>query len=189
MDSVKFRLDGVAPLIMHNSRGADPLNEYAKRLKEVTKKRKKSDEDQMAMSEIEWESGLYWDDKIGPYIPGINILSAIWEAAKLSKQGKEAKRSFMVVEPKCRLEYQGPRDLVGLWKAGFKDVRLMRVQMTKVRRTRPSFNEWACEFTLAFDDSIWNRADVVTLVATCGRYIGLLDGRPVTGRFQSKEVG
>ena len=59
MDSVKFRLEGVAPLIMHNSRGADPLNEYAKRLKEVTKKRAASD---AFCPEI--EKGSRWGDYV-----------------------------------------------------------------------------------------------------------------------------
>jgi len=70
MSLVRLQFSGnTMPLVMHNGRLADQLNPLAKRLKSLAAKRKKSDDDLMEIQRVEWEGGLYYDPKIGPYVP------------------------------------------------------------------------------------------------------------------------
>ncbi len=45
-------------LMMHNGRTKDPLDPYAKALKKLTGKRKKTDADYLEISRLEWEAGF-----------------------------------------------------------------------------------------------------------------------------------
>jgi len=42
---LKFHIKGVSPLIMHNGELVDPENKWAKLIKEITPKKKKTEED------------------------------------------------------------------------------------------------------------------------------------------------
>ena len=50
METLKIRLIGETPLMIHNNRLANPLNEYSRELKKLTKKRDKTDADVMEIS-------------------------------------------------------------------------------------------------------------------------------------------
>jgi len=70
---VRLTLTGTAPMLMHNIQLADPLNAIARAMKEISSKRKKTDEDQLRMAELEFKGGLYITDQLGPYVPGVNV--------------------------------------------------------------------------------------------------------------------
>lgn len=59
IETMKLRLTGIAPLLMHDNKAANPLNPYAKAMKALTGKRKKTDDDLAEIARIEWEAGLY----------------------------------------------------------------------------------------------------------------------------------
>jgi hypothetical protein len=181
MKHMKVKITGVSPLLMHNGRLADPLNEATKKLKALTSKKQKVDADHEAIARVEWEGGLYYDEEIGPYIPAENIDGAIKAAAKLQKLGKHFGQAVMVVEDRTPLKYKGPRDLDGLFKAGFKDTRSVRNQMARVMRCRPRFDGWSCEFTLAYDEEIVNEESIRRAVIASGKRSGLGDWRPEKG--------
>ena len=42
MNEIKLRIEGTAPLMMHNGQLADPMNEHTRRLKEAVKALPKS---------------------------------------------------------------------------------------------------------------------------------------------------
>ena len=194
METLKFRIKGTNCLIMHNARLANPLDPIAKAIKQITSKRKKTDEDIEEIMWLEFQGGLYHDPDVGPYIPGRNMFASIKEAAKLSRRGTDVDRSLDVVEELIRLEYKGPRDPRGLFdmigeKGGrqFVDVRRMIVGQASVMRCRPSFPPpWSAEFTVRFDLEVFNPADVVGFVCKCGLMTGLLDGRPREGRYETE---
>jgi hypothetical protein len=82
------------------------------------------------------------------------------------------------------LEYDGPRDPEGLWAAEtFRHVAIVRVQMARVARTRPVFNEWAADVSLNIEDSLVNPAQVDAWMNVAGSQVGLGDWRPQHGRF------
>jgi len=181
---ITVKLIGTLPLLVHSERLANPLDPAAKKLKAITAKRKKTDDDLEALSYAEFEGGLYHDDAIGPYIPVHAILALIRDGAKLTKQGKDATRAILLSDTKIPIQYSGPRDVAGLWKKGFLDRRMVGNQKARVLRTRPRFEKWSLEFVLQFDESVFDRIQIVSILKTAGRMVGLGDYRPTFGRFE-----
>lgn len=185
---LKYRLTGDAPLVMHSGQLADPLNKYAKMLKQVTSKKAKTDADHEKMAEIEYMAGLYMSEKDGPVIPGPNLESAIYEGAKKTKEGKIAK-SALFAPGTFRLEYDGPRAADALFAEDkFRLTVSVKVSMSRVMRTRPIFPEWSSIVTLQYEDGIVNITQVDRWVHTAGTQIGLGDWRPRYGRFSAERV-
>jgi hypothetical protein len=167
---------------MHSDKFADPLNPLTKAHKELTGKRKKTDEDYEAIAKSEWLGGLYIDDK-GPYLPGVNVESAMIGGGKLSKLGTQLKRSVEVLDEKCHLVFDGPNTAEKLWDAGFYDARSVKVQSSRLMRYRPMFRKWYCEAEIAFDADSINREQVIKCLEDGGQYCGVGDYRPKFGRF------
>lgn len=185
MALLKVRWTGVSPLMMHNDTLSDPLSDHSKALKAVTGKRKKTDEDHIAMSRVEFFGGMYCDDKTGPYIQGIAVLACIRDAAKESKKGKLVKESLLASEMKIPLKYVGPREPEKMWEVKtFVDRRSVVVMGKRVMRTRPIFHEWSLDFTLDFASDRIDEADLIDWMDTAGQYKGLGDYRPFHGRFK-----
>ena len=68
----------------------------------------------------------------------------------------------------------------------FRDVRPMKVQQSRVVRTRPRFNNWNLKFTASYDENILNFEDVINAFEYAGQYVGLCDSRPKYGKFATK---
>ncbi len=179
-----FELTGTAPLLMHNGQLADPLNSFTKALKDVTKKRKKSDDDLTEISRLEWRGSLYYDAQLGPVIPSEIIDSVLVEGAKKSKQGKAFKSAVFCVEGPYKLEYEGPRDEAGLWKdPSFRSVLGVRVGQSRVMRCRPRFAKWKLTIKVLLLPGDVNVSDVTDAIENAGIFVGLCDFRPRFGRF------
>lgn len=186
MRQLKVKVKGLSPLLMHSDRFANPLDPATKAHKQLTSQRTKPDEVHEAIARSEWMGSLYHREGIGPYIPGQNWDATLQEAAKLQKLGKKFKQAVMVVEDEVPLQYKGPRDPAGLFEAGFLDVRGVKVAMAKLMRCRPKFNEWACEFTIAFNEDVLNIEEVKKAIADAGSLIGVCDYRPRFGKFTAE---
>lgn len=182
MQTIRVKLTGKRPLIMHADKFADPVNPLTKAHKELTAKRKKTDEDYEAIAKSEWLGGLYIDEK-GPYLPGVNIESCLVAGGKLSRLGTQLKRSVEIMDEKCYLEYEGPKKAEKLWEAGFYDVRSVKVHGARLMRYRPIFTKWSCYAEIAFDEESINREQVLKCLEDGGQYCGVGDYRPKFGRF------
>jgi hypothetical protein len=180
MEQIKVRITGEAPILMHNGQLANPLNKHAKRLKALTSKRQKSDEDHAAVMHAEWLGGLYINDQ-GPFVPCDNLEAALKAAAKQQKLGKKFGSGVQVIETEIPLQYEGPRDAEGLWLQEFWDIRAVKVGTARVQRCRPLFKEWSCTFTVAYDPRDVNRREVEQAIHEAGRVAGLFDRRPEKG--------
>lgn len=191
-EEAKFKITGIAPLIMHNGRTRDPLDFYAKELKKLTGKRKKSDEDHLAIARLEWEAGFYWNEQLGPYIPSRPLRKLLIEGARKSKDGKIVEAHVTASGP-AQVLYKGPRDdLDKLWAAGangdgsfgtFVDRRVMTVQRSAIVRTRPIFPEWSAQLRYSYDRDECQEEQVRTWLEAAGHHVGLLDSRPEFGKF------
>jgi len=183
------RLKGRSPTIMQCDRLVNPFDPLTRQLKSLTGKRKKTDADLEEISRIKYAGSLYYDAKLGPYWPGINIDRMIFDAAKLSRRGQDIKRAFMVLEDMVALQYDGPRTIEGLYAApAFVDFRSVVIRGQRVMTCRPIFREWSIECEVAFDPDVLNREDVVAFFATAGQFIGLSTYRPRFGRFALEAV-
>lgn len=182
MQSMKIQISGISPLLMHSDRYANPLDEGAKRHKQLTSKRKKTDEDHADIAFSEWVGGLYYDDEVGPYLPGINMRSCLIEGGKLNKLGAAIQRGTIIMEDKLRLLYSGPRSIAKLWEdSRFRDVRSVVVSRSRLMRYRPCFPEWGAEVEVTYDPAIIDGADLLRSAENAGRFIGLGDYRPNKG--------
>lgn len=188
MEQIKFRLTGIRPLLQHNERLANPLNPITKELKAVSGKRQKSDEDHAVMAQIEFRGGLYINDD-GPYIPGISVESCLLESSRKEKLGQIFKSYVQCFEDQIRLDYDGPRTLEKLWKAGFCDQRMVKIQKSKTLRTRPQFPiGWMIEPTFLFDQAHVDKAQMIRCMERAGESLGLGDFRPRFGRFKVEVI-
>ncbi len=184
MNQMKAKIVGTSHLKMHNERLANPLDEVTKRLKAITSKKKKTDDDYVAMMEIEFEGGLYFDEKIGPYLPSKNIKAMIGEGARKTRGGVNVSESLQILEAKTPLIYKGPRDVAGMWKAKLYDVSGVGVGPKRIMRTRPMFFPWSAEFTICYDISVINRESLIEYLTTAGARTGFMDHRPEFGKFE-----
>lgn len=182
MKALKVAITGVSALLMHSDRFANPLDPMAKAHKELTSKRKKTEADHEAIARSEWVGGLYFDTKIGPYLPTMNIRSCLVEGAKFNKLGSKVKKATLVTTDRTQLDYDGPRDIDGLWNhGGFTDCRSVKVGTSRLMRYRPMFPQWSCVVELVFDEQQLDRADLVLAFENAGKLIGLGDFRPACG--------
>jgi hypothetical protein len=178
-----YKITGTAPLIMHNSRLANPLGEHAKKLKELSSKRKKVDADHQAMAKIEYFGGLYMDDD-GPIIPGVMIEAVIRSGAKKTREGKDV-QSAVFTNGDFKLEYSGPRTAEELVEdPKFRDETMVNIQKVKILRTRPRFDEWSAEIAVQYEDTVVQESKLDEWITTAGLQCGIGDWRPRYGRFE-----
>jgi hypothetical protein len=181
---IRLTLTGTAPLLMHNIQLADPLNPIARAMKEVSSKRKKTDDDLFRLAELEFKGGLYLTDELGPYIPGANVEKCLVEGARITKQGKQVERGLFVTDNECPVIYGGPRDAAGLWgNEAFRSTMAVKVGQSRVMRCRPIFRDWAVEATAEVDPALLNLESVRSIGTDAGNMVGIGDFRPRYGRF------
>lgn len=185
MEIMKLRIVGTSPLMMHADTLANPLNPITKAHKELTSKRKKTDEDHEAIAKSEFIAGAYWDKDMGFYVPGANFDATFWSGAKLSKLGVHWKRGAMVVTDKAKVLFDGPSTPEKLWKDfRFVDCRGVKVGQSKVMRYRPIFLEWAVSLDVAVNPDVLNINEAKKAIEDAGKLIGVCEYRPRFGRFE-----
>lgn len=185
--TLKYKLTSSAPLIMHNGQTADPLNKWAKLLKQISSKRTKTEADHEEMARLEFMAGLYLSEE-GPVLPAHVIDAVIVNGAKKSKEGQVAKSGCFCLEH-AKLEYKGPRTANELWADdNFRFSALVRVSTSRVSRTRPIFKEWSTTLTLHVEDTLVNPSQVDKWLNDAGTQVGICDWRPQYGRFTAERL-
>jgi hypothetical protein len=187
LETVEYKIRGIAPLIMHNGQTADPLNKFSRQLKEISGKRKKTEEDYAEMARIEWHAGLYVNADGFAILPASILESAIQEGARKQKLGKQFKSSVFV-DDDAVLEIGAKKKAVDLWgDDNYRDTRGVKVGMARIMRTRPIFAKWSTSVVITFDNEQVNLQDVHRSVIDTGSKVGLCDYRPKFGRFEVVE--
>jgi len=187
-ETLRFTIQGVVPTILCNGQTSDPLNKFAKALKKITSKKNKTEEDHKEMAKLEFMACMYVDEKGHPCWPSDNLEAMIIKAAAKSRKGTDAK-SAVFIESHAPLMYDGPKTPEALWKHRTMDANpfVLRasvvVNRNRVMRTRPIFRDWALQFDVHFLIDMFERDQVIDILETAGRVIGLSDWRPKYGRF------
>lgn len=187
MKKLRVTLNGRAPLIMHSPKTVNPLHPIARQMKEYTSKRKKTEDDLLKISDLEWEAGVYWDDSVGLHIPNECITASLIAGAKFNKNGAAISRYCQVVTPLAPLDI-GERQDYDVMKTDlrFRDVRSVCVMRARVNRTRPRFNTWSTQFEMIFDESKVDISTIAGAFENAGRYVGLCEMRDRGyGRFET----
>ena len=184
-DSIEFKIEGVSPLLMHNGQLANPLNPLVKQMKAITGLRKKSDENHIEISRLEFRAGLYVSASGEIEIPSEVMESCLIEGAKKSKLGKQFKSSICIME-NSTLDYGEKLSVDELWKRSeeFVDVRGVKVGQARVMRTRAIFRNWKLSFTVHYNADLVNPEQIHIALDDAGSQVGLCDYRPKFGRFE-----
>ncbi|MEJ4100888.1 hypothetical protein V5S96_11050 [Corynebacterium mastitidis] len=188
MTVFRLTLTGTKPVLLHNAQLSDPMNRWAREMKAISAKRKKTDEDHIELARLEFMGSLYYDADLGPVLPAQNIKAALIAGAKKLKLGKVVQSDLQLTDQVTPLAYKGPRDLEGLWGDGesaFVNRASVKVGMSRVMRTRPMFASWAAEVEGFFDETSLNLADVQQVLEYAGR-AGIGDWRPEFGTFTAQ---
>ncbi len=179
MESIKVMLRGETPLMLKSDRTVDPFDRYVIAMKPLKDKKKKTDEDNHLLRRLEWESGLYMDDVLGPFVPGWNVIRSLRDGAAMLKKGKDVLRG-VISDEKIRIDYEGPRDVDGMYKAGaFVDVRrIVNNGGGATMRARPRFDKWSLMMALDFDEHMISRPDLLASFERAGKFAGIGEYRP-----------
>jgi hypothetical protein len=182
----QIALKGTSPLLMHNTRLADPDDEFARAIKEITDKRKMTDDDRRAKERLEWFGGLYPSDGKGLVIPAANIRKCLIEAGTIFRLGKQVGRAVVFAEVDAPLVYAGSTDLDELYADPAHRFRVsVKVGTSRVPRMRPRFPAWAVTTAALLLTDVLNLSDLERITRLAGLSIGLGDGRNIGfGRFE-----
>jgi hypothetical protein len=185
---MRIELTGIAPLIMHNIRLADPDEPITRAVKKLTSKRtNKTDEDRAEIDRLSWVGALYHNAELGPYLPGDNIFRALMEAGSITRSGKKVAQALQVFDLKAPLSYDGPRDVDGLWGDGptspYVSRLMVNVEGKRIPRVRPIFPQWSCAFEIDVDDRVLSTEDFQDIATKAGKMIGVGTFRRFYGRF------
>ena len=187
VSTMTFKIRGVSPLILNNGHTADPLNVYCKKLKELNSVRNKTDEHYEKISRMEWESCFYFNDKGLPIMPSENIEAMLRKAAAKAKSitKSDLQASCWVDDDALIRTGQDFSDLNKLYQEGTCVFRkLVRVNSSRVVRTRPIFFKWGMTFKVTFLNDMVNQEVVKQIVDTASYRIGMGDWAPKFGRFE-----
>lgn len=186
---VRLELSGTTPLLMHNERLADPDDEYAKQIKELTDKGKNQTvADKELVSKLEWFGGLYTNGTKEPILPTKAIIKCLRETATVTKDGKRIARGLSPMSLHSDLIYDGPKDLAKLYeKREFRDRRMVGIGRRRIPRTRPFFPQWAAAFEFMMLPDVINLDRLKSIAELAGQATGLGDARILGyGRFAVK---
>lgn len=185
MENLKLKITGTSPLMMHADTLANPLAAVTKAHKELTSKRKKTDDDHLAIARSEFVAGCYWSAADGFFIPGQNLDATFLAGAKLQKNGVRWKRGALVLENKVKLQHDGPDTPDALWEnPAFVDCRGVKVGAAKLMRYRPIFLNWSAELSVAINTEVLDLQEARKAIEDGGALIGTCEYRPRFGRFE-----
>jgi hypothetical protein len=134
-------------------------------------------------------------------IPTANIDRCMLDASKKSKAGVKWKSGVILGGSTIPLKYSGSEIVSEIQREmpipnpeldhnyeDHVDQQLVKVQTSRILRTRPIFDDWSVEFDVTFDQNVLDENEVLDIARTAGNLIGFLEGRPRMGRFTATRV-
>lgn len=185
--AAKITLDvvGNRPLIPHNGRLADPLNQYSQDLKRITSKRTKVDDDLRQAMWIEARGAAYETDDNLLGLPTANMWRCIYDASKFFKKGEDIKRALVHSGDTPALLVDGKTVDVDAYLSDIDHIFRIGVKQGKstVMRSRPIVHNWSCTFDFELITEVINPRDLSPILDRASRFVGLGDWRPIYGTF------
>lgn len=185
-----IKLTGTTPLLMHNPRMVDPEFEVTRKIKSITSKRKKTDDDLAAIEKLEWYGGLYHEN--GTIVqPTSKVRKCLINTAKITKMGKTIERVLSFEALNVPLVYDGPTNIEELFEDKRFHSRLsVGIGRKRVMRVRPQFFPWAMDVNGLFvEDAGMNFDEFKSIVEMAGIVERIGDNRVNGyGAFEAKVV-
>ena len=181
MKKLKIKMNGLSPILMNNPQGVNPLNPLVLKKKALTglpTKQRDTEENLIACSDLDWEIGVYWDGNIGLYVPNECLIGTLVDGAKMGRNGATIKKACHVCDSIVPLDIGEVQNYDKmLHDMRFRDVRSVVIKRARVKKTRPRFNTWRCEFTLLYDEALVDVPMIATAYENAGKYCGIFDNR------------
>lgn len=186
--SAHVKITGARYLLQNNPQTVDRFNKYAKKISAINaKKTRRTDDDYKEIRKLEIESKMYFDEKLGIYVPSTWLAEAIavnsFRVAKISKA--DIRGSVFTLEDKCKLTYdkmqlvKTPQDIIG--NTAFHHVATLPQGKVRIVKAFPIFRNWSFECGLQFDDKIIDPDSLKRIIDHAALYGGFGDFRPTFG--------
>lgn len=187
LKTISVQITGTAPLLMHSPQMMDPENKIGQAIREITKIRNKTIEHHRELSRLEWLGGLYVDAKQRVIVPGSMLEACMVAGAKKVRLGKTFLSAVFVDEDPV-LDYPHKKTKLDVLfkRPEYRLVVPVRVQQSRIMRTRPKFPKWSVSFKITFDNEVVDRKAVIDALKTGGQLCAIGDWRPKFGRFTVK---
>ena len=179
---IDFEIVGLTQMSMHRPTRVNPREPLTKAINALTSKRKKTEEDNIQIAELEWQAALYSrNGVIG--VPGDMIEGALVEAGKKSNQGKNVRAGLwspgfwpLVFPGNDRTIEEIMQDPKHFWTC-----RVGINGKSSIMRTRPCFPEWSLKFKICYKTEIFSEHVVINMMRVLGTIVGLSDCRAKRG--------
>lgn len=197
--TLRIKIKGASPLIMHSASSADPQNYWAKKMGPLKAKRKKTDADIQEIRELSFLSSLYWSEELESlYMPAENVRKMLLEAGRALDQ-KNAKKQIVGIRFETHLGWplniKNANNLEALRKDdSLKYIKLVTIAKAKVVSVRSIFSEWEFEMDIIVDRTILDPKTVEEWFDYAGKRVGLCARRPYGptpgefGKFYVKSI-
>lgn len=182
--SIKLRLIGTKPLLLHNGRLANPMDPYARQLATASKPRKKTDVDYENIANAEMLGSIYEDDGLLAF-PTSNVWRSIYDAAKSFRLGEDVKRALTPVSflPPILIDNAEVKIEPFLQDPDNRYTTTVKIQRNRVPRTRPIVYNWSMLHEFELSSDVIDPGNLPQILNRAGRMVGLGDWRPTFGTF------
>lgn len=179
-------LTGTRPMLLHNRRLANPTDEWTRQLKQLTAKRKKTDEDLIDIMRVEARGAIYEtsDGLLG--LPTENVWRSLYDAATAFKRGQDIKRALSSPPDQMELLLVAGEQVkveTYLENPDHIDYRSVKIMGKRTMRARPVVNGWTTTHTFELLEDVIDPRDLVPIFERAGRLVGLGDWRPTWGTY------
>jgi len=186
--SINIKVTGINPLLMNNPQTVDMFNDYSKKMKVITSKRAKTEEDMHALRDLEIAAKIYWSDENGIYIPTTWVTAALagWSFKKAKISKADIRSAVFTTNGQAKLSYDGmskvktATDIVK--NHDFRHMMTLKQGQVRVVKAAPIFHNWSFETELEFDDTVIDPTTLEQILKHASQYGGFGDFRPTFGR-------
>ena len=192
IQQARITVTGIGPLLQNNPQTVDPFNRYSKMKKPLTSKKAKTEEDLIELGNLDTESKLFFDAKIGVYVPTKWLTEQIVTSAfGIIKVGKDKMRGgIFATEDKAKLTYEGMNKVKAIsdvvYDPQFRHRMILPQQNIRIAKDFPIFNNWSFSTVLEFDDTVVDLTGLTSIVKRSAMYVGFGDFRPTFGRAKAE---
>lgn len=186
-----IEMTSTRPMLMHNGRLANPLDPWTQQLKSLTAKRKKTDEDLIAIMRTEARGSVYETPDGFLALPIENVWRCMYDAATAFRRGQDMKRALLPLPNGDVLHVDGAPVKVDdyLSDPAHIDYRPVAVNRAKTMRARCVVASWASVHHFELLEDVVDPHDLGPILERAGRLVGVGDWRPMYGTFVATVEG